>query len=353
MPYYPDRPPGMPFPPEGPPKRDGGRRRLIRLAATALAGLMAVYGSARLIGYFTELSASRETSRELRALLEEETGEAPGAAASAGENAGEAEAGEDSGAAASAGENAGEAETGEDSGAAASDAENAGEAEDAGGEDGIPAVLPKVPYPDNPKLRVSDRFLKLRRKGPHIIGWFTADGVDEAVVQKDNSFFLTHDPLERKNANGALFLDERVSLRYRPYTLYVFGHNMKSGHMFGRLRKYKENAYFYQHQLITFDTMYEDGQYAVFSVIEMDTLPGLARWYDLWALDTEDSARRAEAIRELERRSAVACALDVRADDQLLLMVTCMDGETERLVVAARRLRDGESAEQLTLRHGR
>lgn len=39
---------------------------------------------------------------------------------------------------------------------------------------------------------------------------------------------------------------------------------MKSGNMFGRLRKYKESAYFNSHRIITFDTLYEDGQYAVF-----------------------------------------------------------------------------------------
>ena len=31
--------------------------------------------------------------------------------------------------------------------------------------------------------------------------------------------------------------------------------------MFGRLRKYKESAYFNSHRIITFDTLYEDGQY--------------------------------------------------------------------------------------------
>ena len=57
-----------------------------------------------------------------------------------------------------------------------------------------------------------------------------------------------------------------------------------------------------------------------------------------------------EAIRKLESRSAISSVLDVRADDQILLLVTCLDGDTERLVVAARRLRDGETEESLVVR---
>ncbi len=62
------------------------------------------------------------------------------------------------------------------------------------------------------------------------------------------------------------------------------------------------------------------------------------------SLTANRAAAREQAIRELEKRSVVKSVLDVRADDQLLLLVTCLDGDTERLVVAAQRLRDGEKA---------
>jgi sortase (surface protein transpeptidase) len=55
-------------------------------------------------------------------------------------------------------------------------------------------------------------------------------------------------------------------------------------------------------------------------------------------------------MRKMESRSACASVVDVQAEDQLLLLVTCLDGETERLVVAARRLRKNETENSLTLR---
>ena len=51
---------------------------------------------------------------------------------------------------------------------------------------------------------------------------------------------------------------------------------------------------------------------------------------------------REKAIRTLEQRSLVRGTAEVQADDQLLLLVTCLDGDTERLVVAARRVREGK-----------
>ena len=40
--------------------------------------------------------------------------------------------------------------------------------------------------------------------------------------------------------------------------------------------------------------------------------------------------------------------VDVNTDDQLLLLVTCNGDDTERRIVAARRVRDGESEDGLT-----
>lgn len=74
----------------------------------------------------------------------------------------------------------------------------------------------------------------------------------------------------------------------------------------------------------------------MFAVMEISTTPGVARWFDLWSLTTDIYENREEAIRTLERRSVISSALDVQADDQILLLVTCLDGDTERLVVAAR-----------------
>ena len=321
MPYYPERKPE----PSGEKQRNTTaaekRNRLLRLSVAAFFSLLVLYGAIRLFRYQSELNDSRNTTAELRRIQNPEEIKAE-----------------------------------------STDLPVPKETVTAVAVSPVPAAttipspeassdrLEAVSYPDNPKWKVSERFRKLRKKGKYIIGWLSFDEVDEAVCQKDNTYFLNHDATGKRNRNGAIFLDSGVSLMTRPYTLFLYGHNMKSGNMFGRLKKYKESGYFYKHRIITFDTLYEDGQYAVFAVMEMDTTPGTARWYDLWSLAADSYAEREDAIRTLERRSVISSALDVQADEQILLLVTCLDGDTERLVVAARRLREGETENNLIIR---
>ena len=328
MPYYPERRPDLSGDEQKRTMRTAEkRRRLLRLSLILVFGLMIGYGAVRLVPYLSDLAASRQTARELQQVYDgadpepEPSDQAP-------------------------------AETASPSVTQAPAAETPLPA-DTAVPDLSAGILQPMQYPDNPGLKMSDRFKKLRKKGRYIVGWIRFDEVDEAVAQKDNQFFLNHDATGKKNSNGAIFLDSGIFLTTRPYTFILYGHNMKSGNMFGRLKKYKESAYFHKHRIITFDTLYEDGQYAVFAAMEMDTTPGTGRWYDLWSLATSSCAEREEAIRTLEKRSAVPNTLDVQAEDQLLLLVTCLDGDTERLVVAARRLREGETPENLTLRQNR
>ena len=328
MPYYPEKKPDIPEETKQEARTTEKRRKLLRVSLAVVSCLLIAYGGIRLIVYISELAASRQTSRELQKIndLAESGTDSPLPAETFSPSP------VLSSAPAAAGQELQDTETLPP----VSEADN--------------GVLRPVPYPDNPKLEIPERFRSLRKKSNYIIGWISFDQVDEAVAQKDNTFFLNHDALGKRNSNGAIFLDEDVRLITRPYTLFLYGHNMKNGNMFGRLKKYEENTYFYQHRIITFDTMYEEGQYAVFAVMEMNTVPGPGLWYDLWSLNTDSSTDREKAIRTMESRSAIRSMLDVQADDQLLLLITCLDGETERLVVAARRLRNGEATDRLMLR---
>jgi len=297
------------------------RKKTLRLFVLVLASALVVYSAVRLILYFTESEASRSTSRELQQIYE-------------GADAGTPE------------QDRTENTAGPEENAAAQipvETLPPAEQPDSG-------KLQSMSYPGNPGLEMSDRFRELRKKSEYIVGWLSMDGVEEAVVRRDNTFFLDHDATGKKNSNGAIFMDENIYLTTRPYTVILYGHNMKNGNMFSRLRKYKDSAYCFAHRVITFDTMYEDGKFAVFAVAEISTVPGKAAWYDIWSLESDDREEREKAIRELERISVSGSVIDVQPEEQILLLVTCLDGDTDRLIVAARRLREGETESSLTIR---
>ena len=313
MPYYPERRPDL-VPAQQKPRPAQQRKKLLCLFLAVLACALVVWGAVGLIRYFSDLSASRQTAAELRSIYDQPVPvtEAPAADLTA-----------------------------------VPVPPTAVPATEVPADYGL---LPAVPYPYNSSLRISDRFTDLRRKGKYITGWLRMDSVDEPVVLKDNSYFLTRDATGKKNVNGAIFMDSGTRLETRPYTVILYGHNMKSGSMFGRLRKYRDSGYLRKNRFITFDTLYEDGRYAVFAAAEINVVPGTSGYFDIWSLDDNTRAGREAAIRKLESRSFCGNAVDVQPEDQILLLVTCVEDDDYRLIVAARRLRDGETESTLTYR---
>lgn len=213
---------------------------------------------------------------------------------------------------------------------------------------GLPVSLPAVSYPSNPNRTISSRFAKIRRQNSEIIGWLTLEGLlSEAVVQRDNTYYLTRDYQGYHNVNGAIFLEERVNLSTRPYTLTLYGHNMKTGAMFGCLRNYEDIGYYRRNPFIEFDSIYEDGKYVIFAISEVSIDSRYGNYNGFYHLNSCSVAERKEIIDGLFKFSAYVCPIDVSVDDQLLLLVTCVGADSERRVLAARRIRSDESETRL------
>ena len=85
---------------------------------------------------------------------------------------------------------------------------------------------------------------------------------------------MDHDALGEKNVNGAIFLDAAVTLKSRPYSLVLYGHNMKTGAMFGNLRNYENASFYHKNPFISFDSMYEKGRYVIFAVTNISIEKG-------------------------------------------------------------------------------
>ena len=217
----------------------------------------------------------------------------------------------------------------------------------------LPTVTPvqrlaPVSYPNNPYTIMNSRFTRIRRQNEDIIGWLTIpDMLDEAVVQRDNQYYLNRDYRGYHNNNGAIFLDETANLRTRPYTLMLYGHNMKSGLMFGHLRFFEDPVYYRNSPFITFDTIYEDGRYVIFAACTISTDPKNWRYVNWSHMNSTSVTLRQQAIDSLFRFSVYGKYIDVRPDDQILLLVTCVDEEEDRRVIAARRIREDETENEL------
>lgn len=121
---------------------------------------------------------------------------------------------------------------------------------------------------------------------------------------------------------------------------------MYDGSMFGLLTHYRKLDFLRKHPLITFSTLWEKENYAVFAVLLVSSNTGDNDYFNYFDHATFASdAEFYDYIRQLQECSKFDIPVDVEASDALLTLSTCIDDN--RLVVVARRLRDGETKDEL------
>ena len=71
-----------------------------------------------------------------------------------------------------------------------------------------------------------------------LIGWISIPGtrIDYPVMQTaDNEYYLDHNINQEEDKNGTLFLDSACDVVTPSTNFIIYGHNMRSGNMFGNL----------------------------------------------------------------------------------------------------------------------
>ena len=220
-----------------------------------------------------------------------------------------------------------------------------------------PADFPEGNYPDG----IMDTFKALYAKNNQIRGWMRYTDVNRkwlninypVMFSGDNKYYLTRDFQKTNNKNGALFFDERTDLESPESTnrvLIVYGHNMASGQMLSPLNKFLNNlSYMRSAPLISLDTLYERGQYQVFSVMLLSTREKDGPYFDYLRTRFSDDQDYLEFIANIRARSVYDFnGVDVGADDELLILSTCTADSAAkfkegRCVVVARKVGDGET----------
>ena len=117
--------------------------------------------------------------------------------------------------------------------------------------------------------------------------------------------------------------------------------------MFGSLRNFKNISFYHNNPFIRLDTMYEDGDYVIFAVGSISTELHTRHFVDFFSLTSNRVQERQAAIDALISASVFTCPIEVRTDNQILLLVTCTEKDQDRRVVAARRIRDDENENAL------
>lgn len=190
-------------------------------------------------------------------------------------------------------------------------------------------------------------FVEMHEENPDIVGWLEIEGtvINYPVLQStedDGQFYLTHSFSRKKDKNGSLFMDDRNDFVNRDTNLIIYGHNMKSGAMFGTLKKYLEKGYLEEHKTVTFDTIYERGTYEVIGAFLSEVSyqdEYTFRYYNFLNASNE-SEYEAFLVNVAQLDALKRGPLDAKYGDELLTLSTC-SGYTEegRMFIIAKKVK--------------
>ena len=206
---------------------------------------------------------------------------------------------------------------------------------------------------DTPRTyEVQENFAELYAENNDLVGWLTVcENIEEPVVYRDNSYYMDHDFNGNSSIAGSIFLDEENDKAMTDSMVLLYGHNMRSGTMFGDLDALRDTDYLKQHPILTLHSVYEaePREYVIVSTFDASMLENDPSYIHIRQFNFESPEAFQAQIDDIMSRSYLQTGVPVDTTDHYVMLVTCSYTHDDgRFLVVARRLRNGETADQIT-----
>lgn len=197
------------------------------------------------------------------------------------------------------------------------------------------------------ELTVLPEFVSILAQNKDLKGWLKIPGtnVDYPVLQREgdteNEYYLRRAFDESDDSNGSLFIDYRSDIVNPTENTIIYGHNMNSGKMFGDLKNYLDESYYYDHKKVNFDTLYEEREYEIVAVCLSKVQDATAtefRYYNF--IDAKDEKEWNAFTDNVNSLSLFSLDVDLEYGDEVLTLSTCNNyTEDGRLFLVAKRIK--------------
>ncbi len=231
-----------------------------------------------------------------------------------------------------------------------------------------PTTIPVYDDYTPSEMGVTEKAKMLLKQNKDIAGWIKIDNtyVDYPVFKDPgeipegvpyyggqayvaNDFYLHHNMKRDYEFAGELFMDYRDNFggveSAQSENIVIYGHNMLNLTMFGSLRNYYGDYKFIDKaQFIELSSNYKDYDYVIFAC----SVTG-GSWYEdftYWNMEELDDKKTFDYyVENVRQKQLFETDVDVEYGDKLLTLSTCYsDIGNRRFIIVARRLRDGETA---------
>lgn len=180
--------------------------------------------------------------------------------------------------------------------------------------------------------------------------------VSYPVYQTDNNnYYLSHNQLKKKSAFGSLFFDSKDLLggKNTDRNLVIYGKSPKNDLLFSPLKNYKSLHFLKQNPYIDLITPGGNEKYLIFAVfvINSDPQDDGNRIFDYKKSEFETWEEFDLWFSELTQRNLFVNNIDVSNEDEFLTLVTdSPEFKGAKLVVTARKMRNGDSTQNFSIK---
>lgn len=181
-----------------------------------------------------------------------------------------------------------------------------------------------------PVLRNPIDFASLSEVNEDIVGWLKISALDISypVVQGEDNDYYLHRTFEGvENFAGCIFLNCDNADDFTDQNTIVYGHNMKDGSMFGKLKKFQEEEIFKKSKYFWMFTPDKIYQYRIFSAAIVNKT-GLT--YQIMFEDNEFDKWITSAY---ENSVVENNDVEFTRDDRVMTLSTCTGNDATRFVV--------------------
>ncbi|MGI6010275.1 MAG: class B sortase [Ruminococcus sp.] len=174
-------------------------------------------------------------------------------------------------------------------------------------------------------------FASLKAVNEDVVGWLYVEalGINYPIMQgEDNDYYLHRTTEETYNFAGSIFLDYVNKADFSDCNSIVYGHNMKDGSMFGRLKQFREKEVYETSMYFWVCTPEKNYKYEIFSAYETEV------GSDTYLLFDKPGKEFVQYMENMKKLSEIPTGnFAFTEKDHVVTLSTCTGNSSTRFVV--------------------
>ena len=164
------------------------------------------------------------------------------------------------------------------------------------------------------------------------IGYIYIPSIDcrlPMIQGDDNDYYLTHTFNKEYSANGCLFEDYRINGGLSSSQIIIYGHNMRNGAMFGKLKNYQDYSFWNNsgNDVLYIYTGNVIKEYKIFSCYISEAIS------DTYTFNFPTLESMRDYAVNMKAKSMYDTGVDVSTATQLITLSTCTNDGEQRFIV--------------------